>query len=46
LANFCSPSKTTKLVQISIGLPERASKKMQLLKEPAFYVSTCTSTNF
>jgi len=37
--NFCSPSKTTKLVQISIGLPERASKKMQLLKEPAFYVN-------
>jgi len=25
-ANFCSPSKTTKLVQISIGLPESASK--------------------
>jgi len=25
-ANFCSPSKTTKLVQISTGLPERASK--------------------
>jgi len=24
--NFCSPSKTTKFVQISIGLPERASK--------------------
>ena len=24
--NFCSPSKTTKRVQISIGLPERASK--------------------
>jgi len=23
---FCSASKTTKLVQISIGLPERASK--------------------
>jgi len=23
---FCSPSKTTKLVQISIGLPERASQ--------------------
>ena len=38
-ANFCSPSKTTKLVQISIGLPERASKKMQLLKESAFYVN-------
>jgi len=38
-AHFCSPSKTTKLVQISIGLPERASKQMQLLKEPAFYVN-------
>ena len=38
-ANFCSPSKTTKLVQISIGLPKRAFKKMQLLKEPAFYVN-------
>jgi len=38
-ANFCSPSKTTKLVQISIGLPQRASKKVQLLKEPAFYVN-------
>jgi len=25
-ANFCSPSKTTKVVQISIGLPARASK--------------------
>jgi len=25
--NFCSPAKTTKLVQISIGLPERPSKK-------------------
>jgi len=37
-ANFCFPSKTTKLVQISIGLHERASKIMQLLKEPAFYV--------
>jgi len=37
--NFCSPSKTTKLEQISIGLPERASEKMQLLKEPAFYVN-------
>jgi len=41
--NFCSPSKTTKLVQISIGLPERASKKMQLLKEP---LSTWTLSNF
>ena len=38
-ANICSSSKTTKLVQISIGLPERASKTMQLLKEPAFYVN-------
>jgi len=38
-AKFCSPSKTTKLVQISIELPERASFKMQLLKEPAFYVN-------
>jgi len=38
-AEFCSPSKTTKLVQISIGLPETASKKMQLLEEPAFYVN-------
>jgi len=36
---FCSPSKTTKLVPISIGLPERVSNKMQLLKEPAFYVN-------
>jgi len=27
------------LVQISIGLPERTSKKIQLLKEPAFYVN-------
>jgi len=25
-ANICFPSKTTKLVQISIGLPERASE--------------------
>jgi len=25
-ANFCSPLKTAKLVQISIGLPKRASK--------------------
>ena len=32
-ANFCSPSKTTKLLQISIWLPELASKKMQLLKD-------------
>jgi len=38
-ANFSSSSKTTKLVQILIGLPERASKQMQLLKEPAFYVN-------
>jgi len=38
-ANFCSPSKTTKLLHISIGLPERTSKQMQLLKEPAFYVN-------
>jgi len=38
-ANFCFPSKTIKLVQISIGLPERASEKMQLLKEAAFYVN-------
>jgi len=38
-ANFCFPSKTTQRVQISIGLPETASKKMQLLKEPAFYVN-------
>jgi len=37
-ANFCFPSKTIKLVRISTGLPERASEKMQLLKEPAFYV--------
>jgi len=27
-ANFCSPSKTTKLVHISIGLPERTSKNV------------------
>jgi len=32
-------SKTTKVVQIAIGLPERASKNMQLLKQPAFYVN-------
>jgi len=38
-ANICSPSKTIKLVQISIGLPERVSKKMPVLKEPAFYVT-------
>jgi len=38
-ANFCSSSKTRKLVHISIGLPERAFKNMQLLKEPAFYVN-------
>ena len=38
-ANFSSPSKTTKLVQISLGLRERASKKMQLLKKPASYVN-------
>jgi len=38
-ANFCSLSKTTKLVQISIGLPERAPKKMQLLKKITFYVN-------
>jgi len=38
-ANLRSPSKITKLVQISIGLPERASKIMQLLKELAFYVN-------
>jgi len=38
-AVFCSPSKTTKVVQIAIGLPERASENMQLLKEPAFYVN-------
>ena len=37
-ANFCSPSKTRKRVQISIKLPKRPSKNMQLLKEPAFYV--------
>jgi len=37
-ANFCSPSKTTNVVQIAIGLPERASKNMQL--------STWTLTNF
>jgi len=37
-ANFFSSAKTTKFVQISIALPERASKKMQLLKEPASYV--------
>jgi len=36
---FCSSSKTTKLVHISIGLPERASKKTQQLKESAFYVN-------
>jgi len=26
-ANVCSPSKTAKLVQIAIGLPEKTSKK-------------------
>jgi len=31
-ANFCSPLKATKLVQISIGLPERASKKCSYWK--------------
>jgi len=38
-AKFCSPSKTTKLVQILIGLPESAAEKMQLLKKTAFYVN-------
>jgi len=33
------PIKNYKLVQISIGLPERASKNMQLLKESAFHVN-------
>jgi len=33
------PHQTTKLVQISTRLLERASKKMPLLKEPAFYVN-------
>ena len=40
--NFCSPSKTTKLVQISIGLPERASKKCSYWKNQ---LSTWTLTN-
>ena len=31
-ANFCSPSKTAKLVHISIGLPERAYKKCSYWK--------------
>ena len=41
--NFCSPSKTTKLVQISIGLPERASKKCSYWKNQ---LSTWTWTKF
>jgi len=41
-ANFCSPSKTTKLVQVSIGLPERASKKCSYCKKQ---LSTWTLTN-
>ena len=43
LANFCSPSKTTKLVQISIELLERASKKCSYWKNQLF---TWTLTNF
>jgi len=42
-ANFCSPSNTTKRVQISIGLPERASKKCSYWKNQ---LSTWTLTNF
>jgi len=42
-ANFCFPSKTTKLVQISIGLPKRASKKCSYWKNQ---LSTWTLTNF
>ena len=42
-ANFCSPSKTTKRVQISIGLPARASKKCSYWKNQ---LSTWTLTNF
>jgi len=42
-ANFCSPSKTTKLLQISIGVPERASKKCRYWKSQ---LSTWTLTNF
>jgi len=42
-ANFCSPSKTTKLVQISIGLPERASTEFSYWKNQ---LSTWTLTNF
>jgi len=38
-ANICSPLKATKCLQISTGLPERASKKIQLLKEPTFSVN-------
>ena len=42
-ANFCSPSKTTKLVQIWTGLPERAPKKCSFWKNQ---LSTWTLTNF
>ena len=38
-ANFRSQSKTTKLVQISIGLPERASKKCSYWNNQLFYVN-------
>ena len=42
-ANFCSPSTTTKLVQIPIELPERASRKCSYWKNQ---LSTWTWTNF
>ena len=42
-ANFCSPSKATKLVQISIGLLGRWSKKCRYWKNQ---LSTWTLTNF
>jgi len=38
-ANCRFPSITTKLVQVSIGLPETETK-MHLLKDPAFYVNS------
>ena len=42
-ADFWSPSKTTKRVQISTGLPERASKKCSYWKNQ---LSAWTLTNF
>ena len=42
-ANVCSPSKTAKLVQIAIGLPEKTSKKFSYWKNQ---LSMRTLTNF